>query len=317
MVLSTGDCPSQDAGGSPRTKKKGKTIMARTRRIKFNDRDAFHHVTSRVSGRQMLLAGSEIKADMLDALECSAEFSGVNVGSFALMDNHFHIVLQVPSPAGTVPEEEVLRRYGVLMGEKASLKLESQLRAMRERGDSLAAEGVVDRLRARMHDLSQFMKTFKEEFGRRFRRRRAYPGTLWEGRFKSTLIGEAEYLRRCAAYVEMNPIRAGIVTRAADYAWNTVGAAKRGNAFAIRCREWLLSVLGLSSGDSPRVEGWMMRRIAQISSGKIFGSASFVAEMLGVFSEKVRSRSARARKVKGIGFASHGWKLAAELEKAA
>ena len=41
--------------------------MARTRRIKFNDRDAFHHVTSRVSGRQMLLAGSEIKADMLDA----------------------------------------------------------------------------------------------------------------------------------------------------------------------------------------------------------------------------------------------------------
>ena len=177
----------------------------------------------------------------------------------------------MPSPAGTVPEEEVLRRYGVLMGAKASLKLEARLRAMRERGDSLAAEGVVDRLRARMHDLSQFMKTFKEEFGRRFRKRRAYLGTLWEGRFKSTLIGEAEYLRRCAAYVEMNPIRAGIVTRAADYAWNTVGAAKRGNAFAIRCREWLLSLLGIASGDSPRRTGSIRRHSSSQPMGTVPG----------------------------------------------
>ena len=50
--------------------------MARTRRIKFSDRDALHHVTSRVSGRQMLLAGAGVKDDMLDALERAAEFSG-------------------------------------------------------------------------------------------------------------------------------------------------------------------------------------------------------------------------------------------------
>ena len=43
--------------------------MARTRRIKFTDRDALHHVTSRVSGRQMLLAGAGVKGDMLDALD--------------------------------------------------------------------------------------------------------------------------------------------------------------------------------------------------------------------------------------------------------
>ena len=78
--------------------------MARTRRIKFTDRDALHHVTSRVSGRQMLLAGAGVKDDMLGALERAAEFSGVNVGAFALLDNHFHIVVQVPFHAGTVPE---------------------------------------------------------------------------------------------------------------------------------------------------------------------------------------------------------------------
>ena len=93
--------------------------MARTGRIKFPDRDALHHITSRISGRRMLLAGAGVKGDMLDALERAAEFSGVNVGAFTLLDNHFHIVVQVPFREGTVPEAEVLRRYGALMGVKA------------------------------------------------------------------------------------------------------------------------------------------------------------------------------------------------------
>ena len=67
----------------------------------------------------------------------------------------------------------------------------------------------------------------------------------------------------------------------------------------------------------PLDEKSLTRRIAQISGGKLFGSAAFVSEMLGLFSEKVRSRSARARKVKGLGYASHGWMLAARLETAA
>ena len=53
--------------------------MARIGRIKFSDRDAWHHVTSRIAGRQMLLAKGGVKGDMLDALERAAEFSGVNV----------------------------------------------------------------------------------------------------------------------------------------------------------------------------------------------------------------------------------------------
>ena len=91
MLPSCGDWPC----GRQNTTKEGEGHMARTRRIKFTDRDALHHVTSRVSGRQMLLAGAGVKNDMLDALERAAEFSGVNVGAFALMDNHFHIVVSI------------------------------------------------------------------------------------------------------------------------------------------------------------------------------------------------------------------------------
>ena len=106
--------------------------MARTGRIKFSDRDALHHVTSRISGRQMLLAGPAAKRDMLDALWRAAEFSGVNVGAFALMDNQFHVVVQVPAPEGTVPEERCCgatpsswagrRRCGLRRASKAVVK---------------------------------------------------------------------------------------------------------------------------------------------------------------------------------------------------
>ena len=156
---------------------------------------------------------------------------------------------------------------------------------MRERGDSHSVDIILDRMRSRMYDLSQFGKTFKETFGRIFRRRRPWCGNLWEGRFKSTLIGEAEYLRICTAYVELNPVRAGLSTSSSGYEWCTTGAAERGNAFAQRCRERLAAVAGF--GDSPRSEGWLMRRAPQISCGKIFGNSEFVAESLGLLADRV------------------------------
>ena len=102
--------------------------MARTRRIKFADRDALHHVTLRVPGRQMLLAGADVKKDMLDALERTAEFSGVNVGAFALMDNHFRIVGQVPFRDGRVPE---WRAQGVLTVSRGARRCARQQGAQR------------------------------------------------------------------------------------------------------------------------------------------------------------------------------------------
>lgn len=52
-------------------------------------------------------------------------------------------------------------------------------------------------------------------------------GTLWEGRYKSHLVADDEHLLRCYRYIELNPVRAGMVTSAGDYAWSS----HRCNAF--------------------------------------------------------------------------------------
>ena len=53
-------------------------------------------------------------------------------------------------------------------------------------------------------------------------------GSLWEGRFKSSTISADEYLLACSRYVELNPVRAGIVADPGDYRWSSYGS-KTGN----------------------------------------------------------------------------------------
>ena len=78
----------------------------------------------------------------------------------------------------------------------------------------------MNRLRRRMNDISEFIKTFKEVFNLWFKRTRDYCGSIWSGRFKSTLIEDGEYFARCKRYVQLNAVRAGIVSRIRDYQWS-------------------------------------------------------------------------------------------------
>jgi REP element-mobilizing transposase RayT len=179
--------------------RKGNNEMARTRRIKAEG-DAFYHVTSRITGKQFLLKDPDVKRLMLDALERSARFSGIHVGSFCIMDDHFHLLFQVPArDAGTVSEKELLDRIEILSGKKRAEALALKWEQQRARGDALLVEGEQTRWRSRLYDLSQFIKTFKEEFRRALQKKCDYSGRLWGDRFYSTLIESAQYLSRCAA----------------------------------------------------------------------------------------------------------------------
>ena len=70
-------------------------------------------------------------------------------------------------------------------------------------GETFLVEEEKNRWRRRMYDLSEFIKTFKEEFRRAFQREYDYSGRLWGDRFFSTLIGSSAYLMRCAAYIDL------------------------------------------------------------------------------------------------------------------
>ena len=289
--------------------------MARARRIKAEGA-AFYHVTSRITGKQFLLKDPEVKKLMLSALERSAKFSGVEIGSFCLMDDHFHILLHIPAfEVGTLPDSELLDRIEILSGKKRADILHDRWEHLVSNGDTPLAEAEKQRWRRRMYDLSEFVKTFKEEFRRAYQREHDYSGRLWGDRFFSTLIEDSEHLKNCAVYIEMNPVRAKMMQKATDYEWNSSGLALLGNEFAKTCREWLMEYAGLSGGisldgDTPQKESWVMRRVPQMSKGKILGKAAFVTEAIAKYQNKLNSHRARARVVVEGMFASHGYRLA-------
>jgi hypothetical protein len=78
---------------------------------------------------------------------------------------------------------------------------------------------VRERLLARMHDLSEFMKTVKQRFSIWYNRNHGNRrGTLWMERFKSVLVeGKGNPLQTMAAYIDLNPVRAGLVEDPKDY----------------------------------------------------------------------------------------------------
>ena len=69
--------------------------------------------------------------------------------------------------------------------------------------------------------LQQMMQAVGRRYVRYFNDNQKRTGTLWEGRYKSTLIQTERYLLACMAYIDLNPVRAGLVAQARDYPWSS------------------------------------------------------------------------------------------------
>ena len=71
--------------------------------------------------------------------------------------------------------------------------------------------------------LPQMMQAVGRRYVRYFNDVQGRTGTLWEGRYRSTLVQTDRYLLACMAYIDLNPVRAGMVAHAADYGWSSHG----------------------------------------------------------------------------------------------
>ena len=181
--------------------------------------DGYYHLISRTAGQQFLM-GPEEKDRLMGLLYRVAEFSGGEVLTFALMDNHFHILVKVPKYR-EVDEPELLRRLRVLYGDEKTDRVLHDWEVWGRKGRVDKVLSAKAALRARMYDLSQFCKTLKESYSMSYNFRNAHSGTIWGARFKSVLLSpDYETLMSVGAYIDLNPVRAGIACEAGVYAWS-------------------------------------------------------------------------------------------------
>ena len=286
------------------------TEMARPNRIKL-DGEGYYHVIDRIAHREFLLRDERIKKRLLDLVRRAAEFSGVDVCTYVIMDNHLHLCVHVPE-AGEIDERTVVERVGTLYGEPRAAALRAELGRLRSAGMEADAVRMLDRLRARMGDLSEFMKTFKQRVTQWYNRELGHEGTLWCGRFKSVLLEKDGAVRAVTNYIHCNPVRAKIVESAEAYRWSGLGAAARGDAYAIRN----LSVIGMAigmKGLSPARGADVLARDPRLVNGLVVGGIGFVREMTGRLRAKFCG-SPTLRKIGAFGdaslYASHGGRSA-------
>lgn len=159
-----------------------------------------------------------------------ARFSGVEVLTYCVMGNHFHLLVRLPERAkflrrfaDTTPggegEQRLLEHLKLLYSKTYLNQLESEIAELRSQGQEARVQQVLERYKARFCDLSAFVKEVKERFSRWFNKRHARKGTLWADRFKSVLVQSGGCLRTMAAYIDLNPVRAGLVEKPEDYRW--------------------------------------------------------------------------------------------------
>ncbi len=98
------------------------------------------------------------------------------------------------------------------------------------------------------HALSKTMQSLGRQYVRYFNRIYQRTGTLFEGRFKSCIVQQSHYFLICMRYIELNPVRAGIVQNPADYVWSSY----RANGLGQKSRLWRPHQQYLALGATPQ-----------------------------------------------------------------
>ena len=219
-----------------------------------------YHCVSRVVEKRFAFEARE-REKFRSFLQEYSLFCGVEVLTWCILSNHFHLLIKVPQkPATPPPVEELIGRLKHLTSSALTATTAQQmLERFRAAGQEDAVEELRQKLWSQMNDLSQFMKLLKQRFSQWFNRVHDREGTLWEGRFRSTLVeGNSPALATVAAYIDLNPVRAGLVDDPKDYRWCGYAEAVATNGSA---RKGLAAALGVGvDGVLAEYRKWLFRQ---------------------------------------------------------
>ena len=241
-----------------------------------------YHCISRIVDRRFVLGDIE-REKFRTFMRMYENFSGCRVLAYCVMSNHFHILLEVPPmPAGGISDAILLQRLEAIQNAAFVAEVAKELADARQRGDAALASAIHRRFTYRMHNLSEFMKSFLQRFTRWFNREHSRRGTLWEERFKSVIVESGIAARTMAAYIDLNPVRAGIVADPAVYRWSSygeaVGSGNKGNGK--KAREGLVRACMSHHGAGFEAEKWKeVARIYRRAMGLALGRKSGKAEV--------------------------------------
>lgn len=154
---------------------------------------------------------SHRKQWVIERLEQLCSIFAIEVCAYAVMSNHYHVVLYVDAKAAhSWTQHEVIERWTKLFRAPSLVQRWQGGEALE--AERQAAEALIEEWRTRLRDISWFMRCLNEYLARLANAEDRCSGRFWEGRFKSQALLDEAGLLTAMAYVDLNPIRAGIAT---------------------------------------------------------------------------------------------------------
>jgi len=208
-----------------------------------------HHVTQRGNGRRLVFLDDQDRRIFLRRLKEACERYDLQILSYCLMDNHFHLI-PVPNEASA---------------------------------------------------LSSAMHALLGPYAMYFNHKHGITGHLWQGRFYSCVLDEP-HLWEAIRYVELNPVRAGLVRKAEDYPWSSAqshcGLRQDALLEPIHVPANLITDWSLWLAEECENAGEQLKRIRQhTNTGRPCGSDAFIDELERILGRPLKpQKGGRPRK---------------------
>src|SRR5210317_35058 len=193
--------------------------MTRPRKALISLADTpYYHITSRCVRRAFLCGEDQYSGKsyehrrqwIVDRVRLLSSIFAIDVCAYAVMSNHYHLGLKVcPEQLENLSEDDIMERWCALF--KGPLLVQNY-----RSGDDLkpferrTVSDIVNVWRSRLSSISWFMRCLKQPIARQANREDKCTGKFWESRFTSQALKSEEALLSCMAYVDLNPVRAGI-----------------------------------------------------------------------------------------------------------
>jgi REP element-mobilizing transposase RayT len=298
--------------------------VARVKLSPIETEAVYHCMTRTVNGERLF--DDTAKETLRKHLWLVADYCGVQILTYAILSNHFHVLVKVPQLSTPPADDELLRRYAVLYPKPTKYQI-AQLEVIKEQLKAGGEEGIRWRQRqlALMSDVSQFMKLAKQRFATWYNKTHRRYGTLWSERFKSVLVEPKDrVIETMALYIDLNCVRAGLVEDPKDYRFCGYGEAVAAASENHPARRGIGAICGAArswaevqshyrealfgTGSAPRAQGKALSaesfeqvlkrkgrlplstvlrcRVRYFSDGVVLGSQAYVQEKLSAYTQR-------------------------------
>lgn len=206
-----------------------------------------YHVVSRIIWRDFALHDEECEM-FRSMMRKLAAYCGVEVQAYCVMSNHFHLLVRVPPRPeefeAKMEDEAFFEHLALAYNESKVTEIRKSVKKNRRvKGGWRTVRKIKAEHLRRMFSLSEFLKALKQQFTLWFNKKHGKSGTLWEGRFKSVLVQGGRAAQMTAAYIDLNPVRAGIVKDLSTYPWCSYAEAMGNDVYTAEAQAGILSLM--------------------------------------------------------------------------